>query len=472
MGGRRLRRLRTMEYAVGSTATRPSPTRVRGPGRGRLLPHGSPAVDAGAFRHVGCGGPRRATPRAGRRDRPWGLRGDGAPAFADPVDPGPRHLRGRPHVDQLEHGWGPPEIDRSNGERASGRRHAARDRHLPSTTASAPMRPRGLLSAGRPVFALPCGRGTRRRGGRHPGSVAFEVWGDGDDLGTPAAPPAAPQAAVLIAADLDGEGVRARSRVSRPPATARPTIWMRHRGNARLACSALEKPWRSLIDRCRVPPEEADDLAHRRLAIHAADGPRRERAARVRDLEAILERVAGGIEARYPASNASPAPVVSSASTVGPPARTSRSPWAAYYLLGPRLRDDDAGALWASHRTASSSRPRPRCGWPRSRSAGRCRCGRAGRAGRRRTVRPGPSWGRRGGGAVGPDAVQQRGEFRGEALRQEVDELTWMCRARSRRAGSISSSEVRDRPRVGEDGAVVRPGEHDGDAGRRAPRRR
>ena len=64
------------------------------------------------------------------------------------------------------------------------------------------------------------------------------------------------------------------------------------------------------------------------------------------------------IEARYPASNASPAPVVSSASIVGAAARTSRSPWAARAPSAPSFATTTP-ARSASARTASSSSSMP-----------------------------------------------------------------------------------------------------------------
>ena len=123
----------------------------------------SPAVDAGAFLATSGALDLDGNPRAqAGRDRPGGPRGDGAPAVADAFDLGARHLRGRPHLDELEERMGAAR-DRSQqwGARAR-RRGAARDRDLR-------LRPRHRRAraledrrrAGWPLFAVPRGRGGR-----------------------------------------------------------------------------------------------------------------------------------------------------------------------------------------------------------------------------------------------------------------------------------------------------------------------
>ena len=94
-----------------------------------------------------------------------------------------------------------------------------------------------------------------------------------------------------------------------------------------------------------VFPEEADDLVHRRLRIHAADGPRRERAARVRDRQRPLDRVAG--EHRGQVAGVERIPRPGRVERVDRGGAGTDQPFAVGRdgALAARLRDDDAGAL-------------------------------------------------------------------------------------------------------------------------------
>ena len=119
----------------------------------------------------------------------------------------------------------------------------------------------------------------------------------------------------------------------------------------------------------------AEDLVHRRLSIHAADGPRRERAARVRDRERPLDRVAG--EHRGQVAGVERIPGPGGVERVDRGGAGTDQPFAVGRdgALGARLRDDDAGAFGRARGPRRRARAGPRCGWPRSRSAGRRRCG-------------------------------------------------------------------------------------------------
>ena len=134
--------------------------------------------------------------------------------------------------------------------------------------------------------------------------------------------------------------------------------------------------------------------------------------------------------------------------------------------LGARLRDDDAGAFGEREdRVVELGHVRDAGGLGRVRQEDVDVAEQVAQA----AV---PPFGRvpvgvdRGGGAVGPDAFEQRGELRREALLQEVRAHVHVPGAFEACGVDQLGPQVRDRPRVGEDRAVVRAGEDDGDAGR------
>ena len=150
-------------------------TRLRRPGfidatNGRLLARARipPAVDAGTF--IAVGGLHR---RSGDASVQAGVIDLGAfEAAAPPPSPTPSisepdRLCRRSHVGGVENGWGPPEVDRSNGEKAP-------DDGGPITIGGRGVRPgdrrarpvADLGSAGRPLLGLPRRRRPRRRGRR------------------------------------------------------------------------------------------------------------------------------------------------------------------------------------------------------------------------------------------------------------------------------------------------------------------
>ena len=289
---------------------------------------------------VGRDGLQRSPPRAGRRDRPGGIRGGGAPALADPVDPGAHHLRGQPHLGGRQQRMRTAEIDRSNGERApddGGPIVIGTSAYDQGIGAHAPSRIVVELDGQCSLFLADVGL-DEEVGDR--GSVVFEVWGDGARLAVSGIV-RGPQAAVPIAADL--EGVSRMELVVKPGGDGNAfdhADW----GNARLACLRAE-PSRL--------PEKRENLVHRRLGVHAAEGSRRDRPADVRDRQERSSGSPARREARNPASNASPAPVASTRSSLGAGTRTIRSPWAAMAPSAPAF-PTTRPACSASARTASS----------------------------------------------------------------------------------------------------------------------
>jgi hypothetical protein len=164
----------------------------------------SPAVDAGAFLAVSG-----ATDLAGHARAQAGGIDLGAfelaapPPSPTPAIAGPVTYAGDLRWESSDNGWGPPEIDRSNGERAPDDGGPIRigtaafehgiGAHAPSSIV--------VDLAGR------CSRfladvGLDEEVGER-GSVVFEVWGDGERLASSGLV-RGPQAAVPIAADLEG----------------------------------------------------------------------------------------------------------------------------------------------------------------------------------------------------------------------------------------------------------------------------
>ena len=196
---------------------------------------GSPAVDAGAF--LATSGPLdlEGDPRA----QAGGIDLGALEATAPPPSPTPSMSEPVTYVGDLtwtssRNGWGPPEIDRSNGERGpddGGPLVIGTSTFDHGIGAHALSRIVVELDGRCSLFLADVGL-DEEVGDR--GSVVFEVWGDGERL-SGSGIVRGPQAAVPIAADLDG--------VSRMVLVVTPAgdgtaddhaDW----GNARLACSA------------------------------------------------------------------------------------------------------------------------------------------------------------------------------------------------------------------------------------------
>ena len=181
--GHRVRGLRGVERAVGQRSPRrSSPTRCSPMPERRLLAR--PRLARRGRRRVprrrGDDRSRRAAAGAGGRDRSRRLRGAGAAAVPDAVHRGAGHLRGRPDMAQADNGWGPPEVDRSNGERAPDdggpiRIGAAAFEHGIGAHAPSRIVDRAWTADARLFLA---DVGLDEEVGDQ-GSVVFEVWGDG-----------------------------------------------------------------------------------------------------------------------------------------------------------------------------------------------------------------------------------------------------------------------------------------------------
>jgi hypothetical protein len=195
---------------------------------------GSPAVDAGAFLAASGATDLGGHPRA----QAGGIDLGAFEVAAPPPSPTPSISEPVSYMGDLtwvnaSNGWGPPEIDRSNGERApddGGPIRIGTSAFDHGIGAHAPSRIVVELDARCSLFLADVGL-DEEVGDR--GSVVFEVWGDGERLGVSGIV-RGPQAAVPIAADL--EGVSQMEMVVTPGGDGNAfdhADW----GNARLACT-------------------------------------------------------------------------------------------------------------------------------------------------------------------------------------------------------------------------------------------
>ncbi len=195
---------------------------------------GSPAVDAGAFLATSGALDLDGNPRAQAGGIDLGALEATAPALSPtPSISEPVTYAGDLTWTSSRNGWGPPEIDRSNGERAP-------DDGGPLVIGTSAFdHGIGVHALSRIVVELD-GRcslfladvGLDEEVGDR-GSVVFEVWGDGERLGVSGIV-RGPQAAVPITADLDG--VSRMVLLVTPAGDGRAddhADW----GNARLECS-------------------------------------------------------------------------------------------------------------------------------------------------------------------------------------------------------------------------------------------
>jgi hypothetical protein len=168
------------------------------------LRKGSPAVDAGAF--LPSSG---TTDLAGRpRAQAGGIDVGAFEVAAPPPSPTPSMSVPPTYAGDLtwlrsDNGWGPPEIDRSNGERASddgGPIHIGATAFDHGIGVHAPSRIVVAVDEGCSLLLADVGL-DEEVGDR--GSVVFEVWGDGERLAGSGIV-RGPQAAVPIAVDLEG----------------------------------------------------------------------------------------------------------------------------------------------------------------------------------------------------------------------------------------------------------------------------
>ena len=195
---------------------------------------GSPAVDAGAFLAAAGATDLGGHPRAQAGGIDLGaFEVASAPPSPTPSLPEPVAYAGDLTWVDVSNGWGPPEIDRSTGERAPDDGGpivigtSAFDRGI---GAHAPSRIVVDLEGRCSLFLADVGL-DEEVGDR--GSVVFEVWGDGERLGVSGIV-RGPQPAVPIEADL--EGVSRMELVVTPGGDGNAfdhADW----GNARLACS-------------------------------------------------------------------------------------------------------------------------------------------------------------------------------------------------------------------------------------------
>jgi len=195
----------------------------------------SPAVDAGAFLAVSGATDLGGDPRAQAEGIDLGaFEVASPPPSPTPSITGPVTYAGDLDWGSSSNGWGPPEVDRSNGERAPGDGGPIRvgtaafdhgiGAHAPSSIV--------VDLAGRCSMFLADVGLDEEVGDR--GSVVFEVWGDGERLASSGLV-RGPQAAVPIAADL--EGVDAMTLEVRPGGDGNAfdhADW----ADARLACTA------------------------------------------------------------------------------------------------------------------------------------------------------------------------------------------------------------------------------------------
>jgi hypothetical protein len=199
------------------------------------LAAGSPGIDAGAFLAAAGTTDLFGQPRA----QAGGIDLGAFETTAPPPSPTPSIAEPVTYAGDLTwleatNGWGPPEVDRSNGERApadGGPIRIGSEVFDHGIGAHAPSRIVVALDATCSLFLADVG--LDEEVGDH-GSVVFEVWGDGERLATSGLV-RGPQTSVPIAADLTG--------VSRMDLIVTPggdgnafdhADW----GNARLVCQA------------------------------------------------------------------------------------------------------------------------------------------------------------------------------------------------------------------------------------------
>jgi hypothetical protein len=193
----------------------------------------SPGVDAGAF--IAAAGTTDLTgqPRA----QAGGIDLGAFEVAAPPRSPTPSMAEPVTYVGDLtwtrvDNGWGPPEVDRSNGERApddGGTIRIGAEVFEHGIGAHAPSRIVVPLDGRCSLFLADVG--LDEEVGDH-GSVVFEVWGDGEQLAVSGIL-RGPQVSVPIAADVTG--VEALALVVTPGGDGNAfdhADW----GNARLAC--------------------------------------------------------------------------------------------------------------------------------------------------------------------------------------------------------------------------------------------
>jgi hypothetical protein len=194
----------------------------------------SPAVDAGAFLAASGATDLGGEPRA----QAGGIDLGAFEVAAPPPSPTPSIAGPVTYAGDLDwvtskNGWGPPEIDRSNGERApddGGPILIGTSAFDHGIGAHAPSRIVVALDGRCSLFLADVGL-DEEVGDR--GSVVFEVWGDGQRLAVSGIV-RGPQAAVPIASDL--EGVSRMTLVVTPAGDGNAfdhADW----GNARLECS-------------------------------------------------------------------------------------------------------------------------------------------------------------------------------------------------------------------------------------------
>ena len=195
---------------------------------------GSPAVDAGAFLAASGATDLPGDPRAQAGGIDLGAFEQTAPPPSPtPSIAGPVTYAGDLAWLRSSNGWGPPEVDRSNGERASDdggpiRIGTAAFDH--GIGAHAPSRIVVELDGRCSLFLADVGLDEEVS---DRGSVVFEVWGDGERLAVSGIV-RGPQAPAPIAADLQGVG-----RMSLVVTTGGDGNAFDHAdwGDARLACS-------------------------------------------------------------------------------------------------------------------------------------------------------------------------------------------------------------------------------------------
>lgn len=195
---------------------------------------GSPAVDAGAFLAASGATDLPGDPRAQAGGIDLGAFEQTAPPPSPtPSIAGPVTYAGDLAWLRSSNGWGPPEVDRSNGERASddgGLIRIGTTAFDHGIGAHAPSRIVVELDDRCSVFLADVGL-DEEVGDR--GSVVFEVWGDGEPLAVSGIV-RGPQAPVPIAADLRGVG---RMALVVTPGGDGNAFDHADWGDARLACS-------------------------------------------------------------------------------------------------------------------------------------------------------------------------------------------------------------------------------------------
>jgi hypothetical protein len=197
------------------------------------LAPGSPGVDAGAFLAVSGATDIAGQPRAQAGGIDLGAFEMAAPppsptpAIAEPVT-----YAGDLGWQAAHNGWGPPEVDRSNGERApddGGSIRIGSEVFEKGIGAHAPSRIVVALDGRCSLFLADVGL-DEEVGDQ--GSVVFEVWGGGERLATSGLV-RGPQTSVPVAADLAGIG---RMELVVKPAGDGNAFDHADWGNARLAC--------------------------------------------------------------------------------------------------------------------------------------------------------------------------------------------------------------------------------------------